>query len=227
MAASLFRNIIQNAKTVLTLNSKSFEYVNNITCKGVYIVPNFVDELLLHREYRVRKEIKEIVFVGYVRKSKGCIEIIAVAKQFPQLHFTLVGPVSEEIAVIEMPDNISLVGKNGAEEVMEYLHNADVFLLPSYTEGFSLSLTEAMSIGLPAIATDVGANADMLENKGGLIIKPKSVQAISDALRKLEKYSVRQNMSEWNVSKVYNSYTTDKVMEKIMSIYLGVNRTQN
>ena len=62
------------------------------------------------------------------------------------------------------------------QKLQKYLDKADVFLFPSYTEGFSISLTEAMASGLPCIASDVGANQDMLENHGGILIKTKKIR---------------------------------------------------
>ena len=112
-----------------------------------------------------------------------------------------------------------LVGEQKTEKVFEYYQTADVYLFPSYTEGFSLSLLEAMACGLPCIATDVGANRDMLEEKGGIIVPAKNVDAIVDAFKKLEDRNVRKDISSWNIEKVKNNYTRTSVLDEIMDIY--------
>lgn len=58
---------------------------------------------------------------------------------------------------------------------IEILRGADVFILPSLVEGLSLSLLEAMSSGLACIATDAGADGEVLENGAGIILKTQGV----------------------------------------------------
>lgn len=76
-----------------------------------------------------------------------------------------------------------------------------------------------MACGLPCIATDVGANRDMLEEKGGIIVPAKNVDAIVDAFKKLEDRNVRKDISSWNIEKVKNNYTRTSVLDEIMDIY--------
>ncbi len=59
---------------------------------------------------------------------------------------------------------------------IEILRGADVFILPSLVEGLSLSLLEAMSCGLACLATDVGADGEVLEKGAGVILNPKTVR---------------------------------------------------
>ncbi|MEA5552321.1 glycosyltransferase family 4 protein [Anabaena cylindrica UHCC 0172] len=60
---------------------------------------------------------------------------------------------------------------------IEILRGADVFILPSLVEGLSLSLLEAMSCGLACLATDVGADGEVLEKGAGVIISTKTVRS--------------------------------------------------
>ena len=80
-------------------------------------------------------------------------------------------------------------------------------------------MLEAMACGLPCIATDVGANGDMLEDKGGIIVPVKNVDAIIDAFEKLEDNNIRKDISNWNIEKVKNNYTRTSVLDEIMDIY--------
>lgn len=207
------------SSVILTLNTDSKKYIDRLCKKEAKIVPNFVDESMICENHLINNVIKEVVFVGHVQETKGCLEIIEAAKKLDYIHFTLVGPVSNQIKKISLPENVSLLGEKKAPLIKNYLSNADVFLFPSYTEGFSLSLTEAMANGLPCIATDVGANKDMIEKNGGIIIQTRSSEAIIEALHRLESYDVRNRASVWNLQKVKINYLPDKVMNSIFSIY--------
>jgi glycosyltransferase involved in cell wall biosynthesis len=58
---------------------------------------------------------------------------------------------------------------------IEILRGTDVFILPSLVEGLSLSLLEAMSCGVACIATDVGADGEVIENGAGIILDSHKV----------------------------------------------------
>ena len=182
-------------------------------------MPNFIKQGIVAENHVIREKIEKVIFVGHVQEAKGVREIYQVAKRLPEVHFTLIGPVNRKIQEMEGLPNVLLVGEQKTEKVFEYYQTADVYLFPSYTEGFSLSLLEAMACGLPCIATDVGANRDMLEEKGGIIVPAKNVDAIVDAFEKLEDRNVRKDISSWNIEKVKNNYTRTSVLDEIMDIY--------
>lgn len=218
-AKAVFKQMLKIATCVLVLNSQSAAYVqkiSNIECK---IIPNFIKQSIVVEKHEIRDKIEEAVFVGHVRETKGVREIYKAAKQLPNVKFTLIGPVSKEIQKMEKLPNIVLIGEQKIEKIFEYYQRADVYLFPSYTEGFSLSLVEAMACGLPCIATDVGANGDMLETRGGIIIPVKNADAIVKAFERLGDSNTRRNISNWNIEKVENNYTRTKVLDEIMGIY--------
>ncbi len=72
------------------------------------------------------------------------------------------------------------------EAKLRAFENADIFVLPSYSEGFSMSILEAMSSGLPVIATRVGAAPDIIESGvNGILIDPGDVAQLTDQLQTL------------------------------------------
>ena len=85
-----------------------------------------------------------------------------------------------------------------------------------------MSVLEAMAMGVPIIATDVGANKEMIENRGGIIIPAKDEQEILNSLRLIESPVLRKEMSDWNIAKVRNYYTKDKVMDCLIEKYKSI-----
>jgi len=133
-----------------------------------------------------------------------------------------VGPVSNEVNLERKLPNIQFLGIASRFEVKAILNKSDIFLFPSYTEGFSNVMLESMGMGVPIIASTVGANKDMVENNGGILVNPKDIQGLINAIKNMEEVSNRKRMSNWNVNKVKSQYTVDKIMIKLINIYKGI-----
>lgn len=181
-------------------------------------VPNFVEETMVRSDLKpITPEIRQAVFVGRVSQAKGAAELYEVAKQLPDIRFTLIGEVGSPVQQWEKPQNVQLLGHVPHERIPEHLDQADVFLFPSHTEGCSMALMEAMARGVPAIATDTGANADMLSGGCGVIVEKHDIAAMVAAIRSLEDPKRRVEISHQAVQKVSENYTEMNV-DKIISI---------
>lgn len=216
------KKMTRMACQILVLNKKSKKYIEQYSITEPIVIPNFINGDFSAASHVIHDTVKEILFVGHVQETKGCKEIIKAAESFPEIHFTLVGPVAKEISILPCPENVSMIGEVDHNEIKDYLMKSDVYLFPSYAEGFSLSLTEAMSTGLPIIASDAGANQDMIEDMGGIIIPIKSSEAIVNAINEIMDPEVRRKMSIWSIDKVNENYLIDKVMHRLLSIYKSV-----
>ena len=202
----------------IVLNESSKKYLNKM-CRHCIVVPNFIgEEFVLKNDKMISKSVKRIIFTGHLQHLKGINEIIVAAKYFTEKTFYLVGPVYENISNKITP-NIVLCGVKKFEELISMLDDSDIFILPTYSEGFSNSILEAMGRGLPIITTTVGANIDMIDEFGGILIERENSDQLIDAIKLIEPRSIRERMSRWNVEKVNSDYTSSVVIEKILDIY--------
>ena len=209
---------LADARLVLCENSR--KYLKEQFSLESEKVPNFIDEnSILEGEKTIRETVERIFFVGRVSSAKGAAEIYELARRFPAISFRLAGAVSEEVAQWELPQNLSLLGPLSHDNVLREMDEADLFLFPSHSEGFSVALMEAMARGLPAIATDVGANADMLNLTGSHIVSVGDVVAMSNALEHLKNAQVRAQISLASVKKVKENYVAEVVMENLKRYY--------
>ena len=211
--------IFNSVSYVLVLNNKSFEFVQKQSNVKLALMPNSIDIMSNTNPIKVHDDLKNIIFVGHVKREKGIYEIMEAAKQEKNIIFHLVGPVSDEISNLNMPKNVICYGRMDRNDVMKKMYDSDILLFPSYTEGFSMVMLEAMAVGLPIIASDVGSNSDMIENKGGLIISPKSTEEIVNAIELMRCKSIRDAMSKWNLNKVKNNYRSDIIFGEIQKVY--------
>lgn len=195
---------------VLCQNSQSFLQRHY----GVYAnkVPNFVDsQLVLNAPKVITGPVKNVLFVGNVTEHKGAAELYEIARRLPEIHFTLIGKANASVTSWTRPNNLVLVGHLAQERVIRQFDQADVFLFPSHTEGCSMALLEAMARGLPAIATDTGANAEMLSNGCGVVVPLHDVNAMAEAIRQLDDSTIRQNISHSAITRIRANYTEKNV----------------
>lgn len=217
LAKLMFSLVCKMVAVVCVLNTASVKtaklYHNN-----VFYVPNFIDKPTLENKY-ISEHIENVCFVGRVEKRKGIQELLNAAKVLPEIHFNIIGPIEDKnFKNIYIP-NVKFWGSVDNKEIFGVLKEMDVYILPSYSEGFPLGVLEAMSCGVPVIASDVGAIKDMLGEKGGLIIKPKSSDDIISSLNKMKSKEIRKQMSDFNINRVKEFYTIDAVMKQFLNIY--------
>ncbi len=138
-----------------------------------------------------------ITTAGNIRPVKGHDVFIRAAaeiiQKFPNVHFSIAGEVLEPTYFAELQGlvrdlnlsaNFHFAG--GVSNLREHLAGADIFVLPSRSEGFSNAIVEAMAAGLPVVATNVGGNAEAVENEvSGFIVPAEDPQALADAVLQL------------------------------------------
>lgn len=213
------KKLVKFASVNLVLNNESKRTIEK-NSNNVMLVPNFIDEdFLIKKPKDIKNKVRNALFVGHVQRTKGIFEIIEVAIKFPEIEFQIIGPIKDKEIINLAPKNMNFLGEIIKEEIRDYMLNSDFFIFPTYTEGFSNALLEAMSVGLPIITTNVGANNEMLENKGGIVIPPKDIKALANSIDSIRGVNLRKKMSEFNIIKVSENYTINKVMEKYTTIY--------
>lgn len=157
------------------------------------------------------------------KNHKGLLEAFLVFhKNHRDSELWLVGD-GEKRAEIE-----SFVKENGLENavvfcgvqsnVYGYLHDADIFTLPSNYEGVPMTLIEAMGTGLPIVATAVGGVPDMLDEESALLV-PVETSAIADAFEKYYlDYELRKFNGE-NALKAAKRFSAETMARKYINIY--------
>jgi glycosyltransferase involved in cell wall biosynthesis len=213
--STLLKKISKIANVNICINSQSVTLLESYSRKYKYL-PNFINE-----SYNAKKHyndiIKSILFVGHAIPSKGILEVIKTAQYYNDINFVIVGPFDESIKSIS-PNNVEFIGEITREQISYYYNSADIFLLPSHSEGFTNVILEAMNHALPVITTNVGANYEILENHGALFCKIGSHKDIIKAINNLSMREARRKLGEWNQNKV-KSYYAEKVLPELLLIY--------
>ena len=103
----------------------------------------------------------------------------------------------------------------------EYLRGFDIFVLPSESESFSFSILEAMSSGVPIVATNVGGVSEQIESgKEGLLVPPRNPEAMSRAIKYLvDNPSLAETMRLKTLSKVKDQFSIERMISETYRVY--------
>lgn len=215
----IFKKMLNKTKKCLVLNQNSQKFIMENFDIEPQVVPNFISEeykTAIYEPKSISEEVKIALFVGHILDTKGCDIIIKAAYEYPSIEFRLVGHISSKYQNMVLPPNVILTNEKTAQEVREEYKRADLLLFPTHTEGFPLTIIEAMAYGLPIITTEVGAIPDILEEQGAFYIPVNSLPAIVEAISKAKDSEVRREMSDFNRRKVKN-YIVDKVLKQLIN----------
>ena len=173
-----------------------------------------------------------VTTAGNIRRVKGHDLFIraaaAIVPQFPNVSFSIAGGVLEPAYFEELQGllrDLNLTGHfnfaGSVSNLREHLAAADIFVLPSRSEGFSNAIVEAMAASLPVVATDVGGNAEAVQNGvSGFIVPPEDPDALAAAiLRLLSDPSRAKTMGAAGKQRVAEKFTTDAMMKQTTDVY--------
>lgn len=184
----------------------------------------------------------QILFLSSMTKAKGYCDVVRaipiVAERFPDIRFLFAGELGSsergvfynqltgEKLVYEKPshlhddissgvykDNYKHLGVVSGGEKLRLIRNANIFVLPSYSEGFSRALLEAMSMGKPVICTPVGAHREVVQNGvHGLLMAPGDVEKLAqNIVRLLEDTALRNEIARANYRYVRENFDIAKI----------------
>jgi len=133
-----------------------------------------------------------IVYAGNLLASKGLGELmeafLELAKMRPRLRLAMVGqgPYKETLArytaMAGISERVILPGRCDATGIAQWMRAADVFCLPSYSEGCPNVVVEALACGRPLVATNVGGIPELVKEACGLLVPPRNAGALREAL---------------------------------------------
>ncbi|BAZ24013.1 group 1 glycosyl transferase [Kalymmatonema gypsitolerans NIES-4073] len=155
--------------------------------QNIAVIPNGVDvEKYSPGPSRVKEEFRAerlFVYQGRIAPEKNLEALLRAWKQAEmgansKLLVVGDGPLKPSLEPFYGSEyNITWLGFVADEQRrIEILQGADVFILPSLVEGLSLSLLEAMACGLACLATDVGADGEVLEKGAGVVLNTKTTR---------------------------------------------------
>ncbi|OPJ55317.1 glycosyltransferase family 4 protein [Alkalithermobacter paradoxus] len=224
--------------TLITINKEDYERAKSkFKAKRVEYIPGVGIDLEKFNTLEVDRDLKRsklglpkdafvILSVGELNKNKNHEVIIrAIAKiNNLDIHYVVCGEgqlkrylrdLSKELG---LENQVHLLGFR--KDIPEICKISDIFVFPSYREGLSVALMEAMANGLPVVCSKIRGNSDLIEDgKGGYLVEPRDIEGFAKYIKELiENSRLRSEFGEFNLKKIEN-YSIENVLKEMENIY--------
>jgi colanic acid/amylovoran biosynthesis glycosyltransferase len=173
---------------------------------------------------------KRLLYTGRLSAAKGLPilfqALTQVALRHPDLVVTLVGDGPDRQALETLATDLKLapylkfVGYQSQDAVCQYLHNSDIFVLPSFSEGLPVALMEALAAGVPAITTPVAGISELVEHGiNGYLVPPGAVDPLAQRICELlEDTPLRQQFGQAGHLKVVQEFNLTHEIPKLKQL---------
>ena len=213
------------------ITSKPLQIIGNGNINGIDL--EFFDQTpaILEQAEKYRKEeVVTFCFVGRIVRDKGMNELVAAFQRlhqaYPNTRLVLVGPFEEKLDPV-LPETRQAIEQQAAIEWMgwqndirPFLAASEVFVFPSYREGFPNVVLQAGAMGLPSIVTDInGSNEIISEGINGCIIPSQNEQALYEAMEKMLNLEERQKLAQQARPQIANRYERKALWKELLKFY--------
>ncbi len=188
------QRVLNKADNILAVSQELADEINQTGVKNIQkktsVHLNAVD---IHRfkeiPNKTKKETPTVIFVGMLNKRKNLTTLLD-AKKKSHINYQLLivgdGPQKNKLKNKVQKENIKNVTFLGRRtDIENILPQTDLFVLPSFSEGLSVALIEALACGLPVIGSNIPGMKEAITPDVGLLINPHSSSSIRDAIDKI------------------------------------------
>jgi GalNAc-alpha-(1->4)-GalNAc-alpha-(1->3)-diNAcBac-PP-undecaprenol alpha-1,4-N-acetyl-D-galactosaminyltransferase len=224
------------ATKVIVQTQSAADYFAKRLQSKITVIPNFVKPAEKMKSItQVRKLVHKIISVGRLNGFKGFQDLIKafapLVSVYPNIELTIYGEGEERDSLESLIQSLDMQGRihlpGAVKNVYEALYQADLFVFPSHYEGFPNALCEAISVGLPTIASNCSGNIDVVQNGiNGRLFPIGDVPVLTVLLRELiedkdqrvklykEGAKISDQFSEIRVLKMWEQVITEAIHEE-------------
>lgn len=204
-----------------------FKEKSNISSKNLFYIYNGVADL----GYRLKEFNKyNLVCVGSLSHRKNqmiILESLLNVKEeiYKKIYITFVGDgvirneLESFIKSKNLESKVTFIGFTN--NVLKYLLDNNIFILPSKDEGFPMSILEGMSIGMPIISTNIAGIPEMIDDKKtGFLIEPNE-ESLTNTLNQLDNYDL-ELMGRKSYDKFNSQFSQLKMLNEYIKVFKNI-----
>jgi len=218
------KQLFETANATIVLGHKWKKVVSDIAPNAnIFVVNNSVE--IPEKTVDWNNSHFGILFMGVLIES---IKLLRDLNQIGNMKLTIAGSGKEENRLIGLVNKYNLsqyvefAGWVSGKDKEKYYRDNQLFVLPSYNEGLPMSILEAMSFGMPIIATDVG-DVSCAVDENGFLIKPGDIKGLSDRILKI--YSSKHlfiTMSKKSRELAIKNFSNSQFFNELRTIYFNI-----
>lgn len=179
----------------------------HIHIDNIQVVPNIVGDEFTYIERENTAKFR-VISIGNFIHRKGFDILIKALSLIPEseikdLELIILGGgklenvLKQQIKELNLNKHIKIIGQKSKKEIVNFLQNSDLFVLPSRSETFGVVYIEALACGLPIIATDCGGPRDIVTLDNGLLVPCEDAEALSEAI-----IHIKNNITAYDHKKI-------------------------
>lgn len=234
---------LQRASAIHVLNTSEAENIYSLGIENLVVVPNGIhsqefeflpEPEIFYKKFPNTKNKTIILFLGRIDPKKG-LDLLAPAfskvhEQFSNTHLVIAGPdsigflptVKNYFTGVGCLDNVTFTGMLTGSLKYSALAAASLYVAPSYSEGFSMSVLEGMASGLPCVIT-TGCNFIEAGEAEAAYVVDINTDTIAEALiRCLSNPHAAKEMGTKARKLVFEQYTWKRIAETMLAIYTKI-----
>ena len=205
------------------MHAKKIEYVPGVGIDLNKFNIGNLNKINERKKLNIPENAKILLSVGEVNKNKNHETVIRALKQIDNsnLYYLIVGrgvlmdDLKKLIVELNLEQKVFLLGYR--QDVKKFYSISDVFVFPSFREGLSVALMEAMACKLPVICSKIRGNTDLIDNDGGLLINPNSVNDFENSIKGIFMKDLK-TLGEYNSIKI-KKFDIKVVIGQVKKIY--------
>lgn len=233
LLAGVNRSIWSRAGAVIA-NSDSLRrqaLSDNTPRNGIGVIPNGIDIDRFSAALAGRPERSTVRLLCVCRLvARKAVDVLLEAMALladEDIMLEIVGTgelehqLRDQARALRQVGRVQFAGYVSQEDLPAHYRAADIFVLPSLAESFSMALLEAMACGLPVVAARSGGIPEIVTaGENGFLTEPESPEALAAGIRKLvADRALRRSLGENNIRKIRAGYTWAHVAEQYEAVY--------
>lgn len=198
-----------------------------------YLSCNYLHEREINKDFKQKREeigvplsASLILSVGELNRNKNNQSIIKAIANVTRhdIYYVLCGEGKKRKKLEKLAKDLKVdqrvIFLGYRTDISEILAVTDIFALPSYREGLSRSLMEAMAAGLPCIVSKIRGNVDLIkESRGGFLLRPKDIDGFAEAISAISTdEALRQDMGAFNLEFIIQ-FDIENVKKEMKDVY--------
>ena len=218
-------NALKWADAITVVSKEAFDYYDTLGYK-VFQVPNAIDIGSLSQN-KDRRYGKQVIFAGRLSSEKGIDYLIEIAKKLSSdIQLLILGTGPEEQKIRELTKtlkNIHYLGYQSKENTISLIRGSDILIQPSLKEGISSTILESMACNTVVIASNVGGNAELIENNiNGILVELKETDSFIEQITTLLNNVELRESLETQALNMVKKYDWNQVGYLYLNIYESV-----